>query len=869
MKKILLISLLLFSKIAFSQISESFNDGDFSQNPTWNGDNSHFQVNAQKQLQSKGQQLSSQTIALSTANQLSLNASWEFLVQLNFDPTASNFIRIYLTSDQENLKGSLNGYFVQIGETGATDGIHLYKQTGTSTSRIIIGPQKTRTSNNLFFAKIRVTRNDAGHWNLYSDAAGGNSFNLEGSVVDNTFTTSAYAGVFCKYATASRYNQYIFDDLIVDDLVPDVTPPTLKAITTVDALHLDVTFSEPLDVISASDITNYNLSNGYGNPLNVTATALPNVYRLTFAKAFLSGNYTLTVNNIKDKKGNVIAPNSKMRFIYIKPYAAKYGDLVINEVLANPTGSPALPQREFVEIWNTTNEYILTQGWKYADQTSTYTFGIDTIKPNEYFILCAKADADLFKPFGKTIGLSPWPSLNNDKDILTLTDNAGKIIDKVAYYDAWYKDDVKKKGGFSLELIDPKNVCSGIQNWSAANDASGGTPAKQNSVYRSQISTEVPKLLTSIIIDSVTVSVEFSKPVDSLSATQLANYSINNGIGNPTSVTIQSPVFKVVTLQFSAELARGIEHTLTVEKVTDCAGNIISAIANTAKLFTAKKIEKNDILISEVLFNPKMGSVDFVEIYNNADHVLDVKDLQLANVDTLGRPASIKKLSIGSLLIQPRTYWVVSTNTASIQANYFCENPDNFIQLSSLPVYNNDKGTVVLLSNNLQIDRFDYSEKMNTPLLQNPDGVSLERVSFSKSTNDIGNFKSAVASVGFATPTYKNSQEPNGEESYAKITSKTFSPDDDGFEDVLQLDYQLSANANLATVNVFSDKGILIRRLLKNQTIGTKGTISWDGLTDKGQKAAVGIYVVLFDVLDLNGTTKRFKNTCVLAAKLN
>jgi hypothetical protein len=38
MKKILLISLLLFSKIAFSQVSDHFNDGDFSQNPVWIGD---------------------------------------------------------------------------------------------------------------------------------------------------------------------------------------------------------------------------------------------------------------------------------------------------------------------------------------------------------------------------------------------------------------------------------------------------------------------------------------------------------------------------------------------------------------------------------------------------------------------------------------------------------------------------------------------------------------------------------------------------------------------------------------------------------------------------------------------------------------
>lgn len=869
MKKILLISLLLFCKNTFSQVSDSFIDGDFSQNPTWSGDVNHFQINAQKQLQSQGQALASQTISLSTASLLSLNASWTFFVQLNFDPTTTNFVRIYLTSDKEDLKAGLNGYFVQIGETGASDGFNLYKQSGTSLTKIISGAQKTRVNANIVLAKIKVTRDAAGKWELFTDVSGGNNFILEGSVTDNSFTTSAFAGFFCRYATASRYNQFIFDDFAIDDLVPDKTPPTIKSVTTIDAYNLDVTFSEPLDLNSAIAAGNYTLSNGYGSPTNVASTGLANVYRLTYLKEFISGDYSLTVSDVIDKKGNVIAANGSLVFTYIKPYIAKYGDLVINEIFANPAGSPALPQKEFIEIWNTTNEFILTKGWSYADQTSTYAFSADTIKPNQFLILTAKADEASYKPYGKTIGLSPWPGLNNDNDILVLTDNTGKVIDQVAYYDTWYKDDVKKKGGYSLELIDPMNVCGGTQNWSASSDVSGGTPGKQNSVYRTQISSEIPKLLSANVIDSVTVQIGFSKPVDSLSAVQLQNYVVNNGIGNPQAVSIQSPGFNVVTLQFSKELSRGIENTIIVTNLTDCAGNVISPTANTAKLFIAKKIAANDILISEVLFNPKVGSVDFVEIYNNTDHILDLKDLQLANLDATGKAGNVKNVSSQSLLMPPKTYWVITSNVAVVKNDYSCENPDNFAQISSMPVYNNDKGTVILLSNSLQVDRFDYSEKMHVALLQNPDGVSLERVSFYKGANDLGNFKSAAASVGFATPTYKNSQEPNGEESYVKLLSKTFSPDGDNFEDLLTLNYQVTEGASFATVLVYSDKGRLIKSLMKNETIGTMGTLVWDGLGDDGKLVPIGIYVVLFDVFDLDGHTKRYKNTCVLAAKLN
>jgi len=869
MLKITLIFLLLLSKITFSQVNEHFNNGNFTQDPVWQGDANYFIVNAQKQLQSNGPQIASQTISLSTANEYSLNTSWEFFVQLNFDPTTTNFVRIYLTSTQADLKSALNGYYVQIGETGSTDGYHLYRQSGSTSTRIITGPQKVRANPNLLSAKIKVTRDDNGKWFLYTDVNNGSNFTLEGTVTDKTFTTSAYMGVYCKYATASRYNQYIFDDFVVDELIPDLTPPTLKNIFVLDPRNIEAVFSKPLNQSSAQIIGHYSLSNGYGQPLVVSPTAVSTIYRLTYANDFTTGNYSLTVNGISDKKGIVAIEDSKVDFFYIKPYFAKIRDVVINEIFANPKSSPALPQKEFLELWNTSSEYILMKGWKYGNQTSTYTFSTDTIKPGQLIILCANADTALFKAYGKTIGLSPWPNLNNDKGILTLVNEGGTVVDRVAYYDTWYKDAVKKKGGFSLEMIDPNNICTGIQNWSVTVDETGGTPGKENSVYRAQISTEAPKLLTALLVDSITVELLFSKEIDSLSASNGDNYRVNNGIGRPQTVMPKATSFNTVVLKFAQPFMRGISNLLTVTNITDCAGNMISADAGTATLFLAKKPIKTDILISEVLFNPKPKGVDFVEIYNNSDHVLDLKDLQLANTDASGKPANIKHVSAVSLFIPAKTYWVLTTNSTNIKANYHVEFPNRFVQMSSLPAYNNDKGTVILLSNNQILDRFDYTEKMHIALLHDAHGVSLERVSFEKSSNEAGNFRSAAATVGFATPTYKNSQEINGKESYVKLISKTFSPDGDGFEDVLKLEYSLNESSSLATVNVYTDKGKLVRKILKNQTIGTFGHIYWDGLNDGGGKCAVGIYVVVFESFDINGNIKKYKNTCVLATKLN
>src|SRR5690606_40334156 len=68
-------------------------------------DNTAFFINPQQQLQTKASD-DAGIVSLSTENTLALNAEWEFYVQLDFDPSAQNQLRIYLISDKEDLKGA-------------------------------------------------------------------------------------------------------------------------------------------------------------------------------------------------------------------------------------------------------------------------------------------------------------------------------------------------------------------------------------------------------------------------------------------------------------------------------------------------------------------------------------------------------------------------------------------------------------------------------------------------------------------------------------------------------------------------------------------------------------------------------------------
>ena len=127
----------IYSSIA--QYNDNFSDGNYTSNPTWgNGDFADFEV-----LNSK-LHLNAVTIAdrhLSIFSQAIENASWEFLVRMDFNPSSSNLSRVYLVSNNSNLASSLNGYYISLG--GTDDEVSLFRQDGTTSTKIIDGVNKS------------------------------------------------------------------------------------------------------------------------------------------------------------------------------------------------------------------------------------------------------------------------------------------------------------------------------------------------------------------------------------------------------------------------------------------------------------------------------------------------------------------------------------------------------------------------------------------------------------------------------------------------------------------------------------------------------------------------------------------------------
>lgn len=546
-------------------------------------------------------------------------------------------------------------------------------------------------------------------------------------------------------------------------------------------------------------------------------------------------------------------------------------DIIIDEILADPTPVIGLPSAGFIELKNMSGRTINLFGWHLTNSgTKSAAFPSYNLPADSFLIICLNTHRLLFTSYGNVVGLTSFPAFNNAGTTLSLVSKEGITIHSIGYNKSWFQNDVKSNGGWSLEMIDTHNPCSGSSNWKASTNIRGGSPGIKNSIDGVNPDKIAPALLRAAALDSATIELIFSEPVDSAKGATIANYHFTDGTINPAMAVTLPPSFSRVRLYLSTPLIANKIYTVTADNITDCSGNMIQAI-KTARVGLTGTIDSLDLIINEILFNPKPGAVDFVEIYNRSGKVFNLKDLFLANRSlTTNVLGSLRRLTVNNILLFPGDFFVLSENSAVIKQNYFAKNPDNFIDVM-MPSFPNNEGVVVLVNaQNKVIDELHYNSHWHFPLIDNDEGISLERIAYNKLTQSKENWVSAASSVGFGTPTYKNSQlgADFSAPGSVTITPKTFSPDNDGFDDFSTINIKMSDIGYVANITIFDALGRPVKSLVKNATLASNSIFKWDGLDDKFYKVPVGVYVVFTEVFNLNGQKRSFKNAVIVAARL-
>lgn len=570
-------------------------------------------------------------------------------------------------------------------------------------------------------------------------------------------------------------------------------------------------------------------------------------------------------------------------FAFVQSYhsraqvTAKQYDVLINEIMVDPTPLVGLPDVEWIELINTSGFDINLLGWrigKPAGQSGTMPSYL--LKADSFVLVCTSSAVPPLSSFASVIAVTSFPSLSNTGDLLYLRSPQGLVIHSVNYSDALYQNELKKNGGWTLEMIDTKNPCNTFSNWKASTDSKGGTPGKMNSVAGINADTKSPLLMRAYATDSLHVVLVMNEPLDSSKAAIVSRYNISDGIGVPQQATPISFLFDKVLLRLNSPLLRNKIYTVSVTGITDCAGNSIGN-NNAVKVGLYEKLLMYDVIINEILFNPDPASNDYVEIINRSNKIISLRNVYIANRNTSAVISNITQLSTEDYLLFPKEYMVLTQNAALVKTNYVSNNPDAFIELN-MPSFNDDEGNVILLNEQgTVLDEIAYKEDWHFKLITEKEGVSLERINYEDTTTDnvqtlhineqAANWHSAATNVGYGTPTYKNSQYriDAGLQGTIAVSPEIISPDNDGKDDFATIDFNFPEAGYVANITIFDGLGRPLRYLQRNALCGVKGFFRWDGLGEKSKALPVGIYIIYSEVFNLQGKTKKFKNVIVLA----
>ncbi|OWY23277.1 hypothetical protein C7N43_04450 [Sphingobacteriales bacterium UPWRP_1] len=672
----------------------------------------------------------------------------------------------------------------------------------------------------------------------------------------------------------------------VTGVITDTTPPQISGYSLINANAIEISFTEPLTGSALGNPGNYQFNAGSGLSVVSVIEEAQTLTLLLNANMLEGVIYTISIGEVQDCSGNV-AEGLQIQAGIAQP--ANAYDVLMTEIFADteppaqyPNPNLTLPKVRFVELYNRSNKIIDLAGWQFRDATDTAYLSSYLLLPQTYMVLCSSTQTAELAALGiAVLGVTGFPALNTTGDNLLLVNAAGTYVHAVNYQKSWYADAIKAEGGYTLEMIDPNNPCEEARNWRASNADAGGTPGAQNSVYASNPDVTLPDLLRAEAINPTTVVLFFTETLNRQAASDVAQYSISNGVGNPLSATVPLTNFKTVVLTLAAPIADNTIYTVSVgQQVTDCAGNAVGQLYSQAPFGIAHAAQPNDMVINEILFNPATGGYDYVELYNRTNTVLSLNGWYTANTE----PETADTLVNHELMVtevfslHPGAYVVLTENVADIILRYgqcgATLNPARFIQ-TGLPTLDDTEGTIAItdLFNTTVIDRVDYLDDWHNEILDNKDGVSLERINPDAASDSPDNWQSAASTACYGTPSLPNSQSavPGiGTETFT-VLPQAFSPDGDGNDDFTLISYQLPNPGYIANITIYDERGREVRRLVQNELLGTQGFYKWDGITSNSpaEKASLGIYILYIELFNLSGDVQKIKKTCVVGGKLN
>ena len=806
---------------------------------------------------------------------------WRFTIRHGSDPSSSNNWGLFLAADADVellCPGEeVSGFLAGVNMTGYDDTLRLWKCVrGTLTPVITTSVNWQADIGTEGVATIVVTRSAEGYWELMVTIDGEDSvFTGYGESTD-WFDVSLLG--LCYRYTSTRDRLLWLDNLSVEGVfIADSDPPLLKDVWFESSVSLVILTDEPLSGVSLQP-ENYLLGDPWVYPGAVEAAG--NVTRLLFNYSFDNRvSHNLVIGSLCDQKGNCSGEYDTL----ITLSMPEWGDIVITELMPDPEPVVDLPPCEYIEIYNCSEYHFRDLHLSLIIGLGITPIYIDNFTPGEYIVIpgsgCQWDDTSGIR----VTDMAFQGALVNSGTSVILTDGDGNTLHGVTYNSGWFNDKLKEEGGWSLEMKDFNYPFQDGVNWSYSVSPRGGTPGIINSVNSYNPDNIKPRPEALYVLSDTSLSILFSEPVETgkalpgewdLAITAAGNQkaglirpSLKRGKsegewGRITSVEEADRLRKEFILTCNPPLQHDELYNLTIPAdISDFGGNP----PEWRQMGTgfASLPDQGDIVINEILFDPLPGEAEYIELYNNSALVVDPAALFISSVNEqsgdTGKPVW---LSTVHRSLMPGAYYAITTDRNSVLSCYPASGKSTVFETGALPSLPDGGGALLLFSRNCNLtDRVSYNADMHSDILSGLSGISLEKIFPSAPSLANSSWHSAAGTAGWGTPGIINSvfMDHPAEGGEIILSSTRLSPDNDGFEDILQITVMSELPDVIIGCTIFSDRGILLRRLARNLPGTGRDILYWDGKDENGKTVERGLYILYFNLSGMDGRTSRFR----------
>jgi Lamin Tail Domain/CHU_C Type IX secretion signal domain len=420
-------------------------------------------------------------------------------------------------------------------------------------------------------------------------------------------------------------------------------------------------------------------------------------------------------------------------------------DLVINEFMYAPNS----PEPEWIEIFNRSDKNINIKNYKIADDRDTVSILRQSLILNskEYCVIASDSSLLNFYKITSPFIAANFPTLNNDGDKIILIDSLNRTIDSLKYYPDW-----GGSNGNSLERINPDLPAADESNWATCRSSNHGTPGYINSVSQKDYDVKLDSIifnpLNPVYGSDVNISLKVTNAGKNPADFSVELYSDTNLDSLPDNLIKQNGQLH---LNPGDSLINNIYGIKNFSKETGYLAKIIfgkdqDTTNNSLYKILRPGYNNSSVIINEVMFSPAVGEPEWIELFNNSNENVNLKDWTISDV----LPAiSNKIITNKNLYLNSGEYIVIASDSSFFNFHPDFKAKSTVVNFGALG--NSEDGIVLKDFYGNTIDSLFYDKNW-----ESEDGFSIERVSVSRATNDSTNWKPSI-NINKSTPGYLNS----------------------------------------------------------------------------------------------------------------